>query len=46
MGKPIKLTGEERDAALKSVPEWTSATSKDGIERKFTFKNFTGKLSS
>jgi hypothetical protein len=42
MPRPTKLTGEERDAALKSVPEWTSATSKDGIERKFSFKDFNG----
>ena len=35
-----RLEGDERQDAIKAVPEWTLNEEKQGIEKKFQFKNF------
>lgn len=35
-----RLTDGMRDEALASLPEWTHDAERDGIRRRFTFKDF------
>lgn len=35
-----KLTGDERDAALKTLPRWRWQAERDGIARDFCFADF------
>jgi len=37
---PTKLEGSAREAALKTVPNWTEVQGRDAIERKFQFEDF------
>jgi len=34
------LQGNEREMALAKLPDWAETSSKDGIVRRFKFKNF------
>ncbi|HQT73192.1 MAG: 4a-hydroxytetrahydrobiopterin dehydratase [Acidiphilium sp. 37-67-22] len=36
-----RLTDAERAALVDLLPEWTLATARDAIERRFTFANFS-----
>ena len=35
-----KLSAEERDGALASLPGWTHDAERDGLRRRFTFADF------
>ncbi len=35
-----KLSGEERNAALATIPGWSELTERDAIFRKFVFRDF------
>lgn len=35
------LTGPEREAALRKLPEWRASAKGDAIARSFTFKDFS-----
>ena len=37
---PKKLDGNERTAALKSLPEWRLVDGRDAIAKKFQFRDF------
>jgi 4a-hydroxytetrahydrobiopterin dehydratase len=37
---PQKLVGEDRKAALASLPGWTELMERDAIFRKFVFRDF------
>ncbi len=37
---PHKLAGDDRKAALASLPGWTELMDRDAIFRKFVFKDF------
>jgi len=36
-----KLTGNDRDQALRDVPDWSRDGDRDGIRRDFKFKTFS-----
>jgi 4a-hydroxytetrahydrobiopterin dehydratase len=40
MAMVVRLTDGLRDEALAGLPEWTRDAERDGIRRRFTFKDF------
>ncbi|HEY8963183.1 MAG TPA: 4a-hydroxytetrahydrobiopterin dehydratase [Alphaproteobacteria bacterium] len=38
--KPVKLEGQAREDALKSLSGWTTIDGRDAISKSFKFKNF------
>lgn len=40
MTTPVKLTGDERSAALASIPSWSEVEGRDAIQKKFHFGDF------
>ena len=35
------LTGTEREAALREVPQWSEVVGRDALERHYVFANFS-----
>lgn len=40
MSRPLRLDGENREAALAALEGWQAVSDRDALAKTFTFKNF------